>query len=53
MNLNFLPPPFVIALIAMGATSTFAYVLHARRTPAPILDLSLLKRISIAGSRPF
>jgi fucose permease len=30
-------------LIAVGAASAFAYVWHARRTPVPILDLSLLK----------
>src|SRR5262249_75068 len=40
---NFLPPAITIALIVIGALTTFAYVLHARRTPAPILDLKLLK----------
>ena len=34
--------PIVLALIAGGATIAFAYVRHARRTPAPVLDLSLL-----------
>ena len=43
LGLNFLPTGIVIAMIAIGATSTFAYVMHARRTPAPILDLSLLR----------
>src|SRR5439155_250611 len=43
LGLNFLPTGVVVALIAVGATATFAYVLHARRTPAPVLDLSLLK----------
>jgi EmrB/QacA subfamily drug resistance transporter len=43
LGLNFLPTGIVLALIAIGAASTVAYVLHARRTPAPIVDLSLLK----------
>lgn len=29
--------------IAIGAGAAYAYVLHARRTPAPVLDLSLLE----------
>jgi EmrB/QacA subfamily drug resistance transporter len=43
LGLNFLPPAITIALIAVGAAATFAYVLHARRTPVPILDLKLLR----------
>jgi EmrB/QacA subfamily drug resistance transporter len=43
LGLNFLPAGVVIALIVGGAIATYAYVLHARRTPAPVLDLSLLK----------
>ncbi|MGH6770266.1 MAG: MFS transporter [Xanthobacteraceae bacterium] len=43
LGLNFLPTGIVVALLAVGATAGFAYVLHARRTPAPILDLSLLR----------
>ncbi len=43
LGLDFLPLPVVLALIAGGAVATYAYVLHARRTPAPVLDLSLLK----------
>jgi EmrB/QacA subfamily drug resistance transporter len=43
LGLNFLPLPLTIALILVGATSTTAYVLHARRTPKPILDLKLLR----------
>ena len=42
LGLNFLPAGVVIALIVGGAVATYAYVLHARRTPAPVLDLSLL-----------
>jgi EmrB/QacA subfamily drug resistance transporter len=43
LGLNFLPAGVVVALIVGGAVATYAYVLHARRTPAPVLDLSLLK----------
>jgi EmrB/QacA subfamily drug resistance transporter len=50
LGLNFLPLPIVIALLVVGATSTFAYVLHARRTPTPILDLSLLKVPSLRAA---
>ncbi len=42
LGMDYLPLPMVLALIAAGAASTYAYVLHARRTPAPVLDLSLL-----------
>ena len=53
LGLDFLPLPVVLALIAGGAAATFAYVVHARRTPAPVLDLSLLKiptlRASVLG----
>ncbi len=43
LGMDYLPLPMVLALIAAGAASTFAYVRHARRTPAPVLDLSLLQ----------
>jgi EmrB/QacA subfamily drug resistance transporter len=43
LGLGFLPPGIVVALLAVGATAAFAYVLHARNHPAPILDLSLLR----------
>ncbi len=53
MGLEFLPTNIVAALLAVGAVSAFAYVIHARRTPAPILDLNLLRlptfRASILG----
>jgi EmrB/QacA subfamily drug resistance transporter len=53
LGLNFLPAGIVAALIGAGAIATVAYVIHARHTPAPILDLSLLKlptyRASIVG----
>jgi EmrB/QacA subfamily drug resistance transporter len=43
LGLNFLPLPLTIALIVVGATASIAYVQHARRTPVPILDLTLLQ----------
>ncbi len=43
LGMDYLPLPLVLALIAGGAVSAYAYVLHARRTPAPVLDLSLLE----------
>jgi EmrB/QacA subfamily drug resistance transporter len=43
LGLELLPLPVVLALIAGGAVAAYAYVRHARRTPAPVLDLSLLK----------
>ncbi len=50
LGLNFLPLPVVIALILVGAVAAFAYVLHARRTPAPVLDLALLKVPSLRAA---
>jgi EmrB/QacA subfamily drug resistance transporter len=50
LGLNFLPTWAVIALIAGGAIATYAYVLHARRTPAPVLDLSLFKLPTMRGA---
>ena len=43
LGANFLPLSIVIALIVIGAAAGVAYVMHAKRTPAPILDLSLLR----------
>jgi EmrB/QacA subfamily drug resistance transporter len=50
LGLNFLPTGVVIALIVIGAVSSYAYVLHARTTPAPVLDLSLLRIPSLRAS---
>jgi MFS family permease len=50
LGLNFLPGGIVVALIAVGATSTFAYVVYARRNPAPVLDLSLLELPTLYAS---
>ena len=53
MGLEFLPTEAVVGLIGVGILASVGYVIHARRVPAPILDLSLLKlptfRASIYG----
>jgi len=41
-GLDYLPWPFVAALIIGGAAFFIAYLVHARRVPAPVLDFSLL-----------
>jgi EmrB/QacA subfamily drug resistance transporter len=43
LGLDFLPLPIVLGLIVGGAAASYAYVVHARRSPAPVLDLSLLE----------
>ncbi len=52
-----LPPWMPFALMALGATVSLAYVAHARRSPAPILDLRLLRhetfRTSVLGGSLF
>jgi MFS family permease len=57
MGLQFLPNGVLAALLGVGAASTAAYIVHARRTPAPILDLGLFKlptfRASIIGGFMF
>jgi MFS family permease len=42
-GLGFLPPALVVSLIATGAVFMGAYVVHARRTPMPVLDFSLVR----------
>ncbi len=53
MGLESLPVSVVAALISIGAIAAVAYVIHAGRTPAPILDLNLLRlptfRSSVVG----
>ncbi len=53
LGLEFLPTSIVASLVCGGAISAVAYLIHARRTPAPILDLNLLRlptfRASILG----
>jgi EmrB/QacA subfamily drug resistance transporter len=52
-GLDFLPASTVVASIIGGAVFVWFYILHARRTPSPVLDLSLLSiptfRASIVG----
>jgi EmrB/QacA subfamily drug resistance transporter len=52
-GLDLLPGPVVGALIGGGAVAMFAYTLHARRTPAPVLDFALFRiptfRASVIG----
>jgi EmrB/QacA subfamily drug resistance transporter len=42
-GINFVPWSVIAALIAGGSAATFAYIIHARRVPAPVIDLSLFK----------
>ena len=53
MGLEFLPNSVVAALLCGGAISAVAYLIHAKRSPAPILDFNLLRlptfRASIFG----
>jgi EmrB/QacA subfamily drug resistance transporter len=53
VGLDYLPRPIVGAMIGVGAIAAVLYVLHARRTPAPLLDLTLLRvptfRASVGG----
>ena len=42
-GLNFLPWPVVAALVVAGTIFTVAYLVHARRTPRPALDLTLFR----------
>jgi MFS family permease len=50
---GFLPNSVVVALFAIGAALLMLYILHARRRPHAVLDLSLLRiptfRASIVG----
>ncbi len=50
LGLDFLPTGVVVGLMVGGAAATYAYVLHARRTPAPVLDLSLFKLPTMQGA---
>jgi EmrB/QacA subfamily drug resistance transporter len=57
LGLNFLPWPVVAGLIAGGACFIAAYLVHARRTPRPALDLTLFRlqtfRASVLGGFVF
>jgi EmrB/QacA subfamily drug resistance transporter len=43
LGLNFLPWWIVVALIGGGIVAILAYLVHAKRTPHPALDLSLFR----------
>ena len=57
LGLNLLPWPLVLSLVFGGAALLAAYVVHAGRTPTPIVDLTLLKiptfRLSMIGALLF
>jgi len=57
LGLNFLPWWIVASLIAGGAAFMAAYLVHARRTPRPALDLTLFRlptfRASVTGGFVF
>ena len=42
-GIAFVPMSVIAALIIGGASATFAYIVHARRMPAPVIDLTLFK----------
>src|SRR6187431_1193808 len=56
-GLGLIPPGLVVGLIASGAIFMTAYVLHARRTPTPVLDFSLIRiptfRANVVGGSLF
>jgi len=43
IGLGLVPPPIVAGLVATGAIFMTAYVIHARGTPTPVLDFSLVR----------
>ncbi len=53
LGLNFLPWPIVAALVSGGTALIIAYLVHAKRTPYPALDLTLFRlptfRASVLG----
>ncbi len=57
LGLNFLPWSVVAGLVGGGAIFMAAYVVHARRTPTPALDLTLFRqptfRASVTGGFVF
>jgi len=54
---GFLPTGLVVALIAGGSVCIVLYMVHARRTPRPVIDLSLFRlpsfRAGVAGGFVF
>src|SRR5438045_4754823 len=43
LGLGLVPPGLVVSLVATGAVFMAAYVVHARGTPVPVLDFSLVR----------
>jgi len=56
-GLGLVPTWLIVALIAAGTASMTAYVVHARSTPAPVLDFSLVRiptfRANVIGGSLF
>ncbi len=56
-GLDMLPWQVIVALVAGGAVSMTAYLFHAKKVPAPILDFSLFRyatfRASVVGGFMF
>jgi EmrB/QacA subfamily drug resistance transporter len=48
-GIAFVPLSVIAALIIGGTAATFAYIVHARRIPAPVIDLSLFKLRTFRG----
>ena len=57
IGIGYLPVNFVLAMLSIGLLSTVGYVIRARRTPNPLLDLSLFAlptfRASVGGGFMF
>jgi EmrB/QacA subfamily drug resistance transporter len=57
LGLDLLPRPLVLAILAAGTILSVAYIVHSRRTPNPMIDLSLLAiptfRMSLVGALLF
>ena len=49
-GINLVPWTVVVALIAVGAASSVAYALHARRVERPVLDFSLMRLATFRAS---
>jgi EmrB/QacA subfamily drug resistance transporter len=49
-GLNLLPWPVVIGLIGIGSVTMTFYVMHARRTDSPVLDMTLLRLPTLRAS---
>jgi len=56
-GLGLVPPALVASLVVTGAVFMAAYVIHARNTPAPVLDFSLARiptfRANVVGGSLF